>query len=70
MAKFKIQGSDVCSVSLLQEGDSVVLMVDGVDVAVLDGSDGYLYVYKENLGAAGIEGLEVATDEDEPEEGI
>lgn len=71
MAKFKISTGDDKPVSIKQNDNDVDIIVSGETVGVLDGTDNTLYVYVDDLRAAGVN-LHVVKDDidDEDEEDI
>lgn len=62
MAKFKISTGDDKPVSIKQNDNDVDIIVSGETVGVLDGTDNTLYVYVDDLRAAGVN-LHVVKDD-------
>lgn len=52
MSKFRILEPSESTVNLVQDGDDVQLIVDGVSIGFFDGSDRTLYLYRDDIEEA------------------
>lgn len=67
MSKFRILEPEEATVKLVQDGDNVQLIVDGLLIGRFDGEDRTLYLYSDDIKGADLS-LEVIPDTDLEEE--